>query len=122
MAAAVAALYVVAAVVRLSLYTAHDAGNDHTVGVPSTLAGTIIAAGVLAGAPAWTVGLAGGAFAYLMVIEVRYPDLLARDATLMGAVQATAALAPFAVGRLFPRVLLAWALAYLLLAPRYYWR
>jgi CDP-diacylglycerol--serine O-phosphatidyltransferase len=120
--AAVAALYAVAAVVRLALYTAYDAGNDHTVGVPSTLAGTILAAGVLAGVPTWVLALAGGLFAYLMVVEVRYPDLLPRDATLMGAVQAAAALAPLAFGRLFPRVLLAWALAYLLFAPRYYWR
>ncbi|WP_276281530.1 protein sorting system archaetidylserine synthase [Halorussus caseinilyticus] len=119
----VPALFVAMAVVRLGLYNAYDAGNGHTEGVPSTLAATILAATVLAGVDDAAVLLAAAAaFAYLMVARVTYPDLFARDAVAMGGVQALAILAPAAFGRVFPRVLLGAALAYLLLGPRYYWR
>lgn len=121
-AVGVPTLFVVAGVVRLALYTAHDAADDHTVGVQTTLAGTIVAAAVLAGVSA-TVALAGSAaLVYLMVAEVEYPDLLARDALLMGVLQAAAVLLPGVLGGLLPKALLAWALAYLVLAPRFYWR
>ncbi|WP_128478107.1 protein sorting system archaetidylserine synthase [Halorussus pelagicus] len=120
---AVPALFVAMAVVRLGLYTAYDVGNGHTEGVPSTLAGTLLAASVLAGVEDATVLLAAaGAFAYLMVTNVTYPDLFARDALAMGGLQALAILVPAAFGRAFPRLLLAAALAYLLLGPRFYWR
>ncbi|NEU56770.1 protein sorting system archaetidylserine synthase [Halorussus sp. MSC15.2] len=119
----VPALFVAMAVVRLGLYTAYDVGNGHTEGVPSTLAATILATAVLAGVEDAAVLLAAAAaFAYLMVTQVTYPDLFARDALAMGGVQALAILAPTAFGRAFPRLLLAAALAYLLLGPRFYWR
>jgi CDP-diacylglycerol--serine O-phosphatidyltransferase len=121
-AVGVPALFVVTGVVRLALYTAHDASDDHTVGVQTTLAGTILAAAVLAGVSATVALAATTAFVYLMVAEVEYPDLLPRDALLMGVLQAAAILAPGVFGGLFPKALLAWALAYLLLAPRFYWR
>ena len=57
-----------------------------------------------------------------VVLPVSYPDLLPRDALAMGAVQAAAVLAPTAYSGVFPKALLAWALAYLALAPRFYWR
>ncbi len=120
---AIPALYVAMAVVRLALYTAYDVGNDHTEGVQTTLAATLIAAAVLAGVTDAAVVLgATGAFAYLMVTGVTYPDLFARDALVMGGLQALAVAAPLALGRAFPTALLAAALAYLLLAPRFYWR
>jgi CDP-diacylglycerol--serine O-phosphatidyltransferase len=119
----VPALFVAMAVVRLGLYTAYDVGNGHTEGVPSTLAATVLAAAVLAGVEDAAVLLAAtGLFAYLMVTRVTYPDLYARDALAMGGVQALAILAPIAFGRAFPKLLLAAALAYLLLGPRFYWR
>jgi CDP-diacylglycerol--serine O-phosphatidyltransferase len=119
----VPAIFVAMAVVRLALYTAYEVGNAHTVGVPTTLSATVLAAAVLAGVsnPVIVLG-ATGLFAYLMVTSVTYPDLLARDALAMGGVQALAVLAPTAFGRAFPLVLLGAALAYLLLGPRYYWR
>jgi len=122
-AVAVGALFVAAGVVRLGLYTAYDTGNDHTEGVQTTLAATLLAAGVLAGldAPALVVG-ALGVLTLLMVSTVEYPDLLPRDALAMGAVQAGAVLAPTEFSRVFPKALLAWAVAYLLLSPRFYWR
>jgi CDP-diacylglycerol--serine O-phosphatidyltransferase len=65
---------------------------------------------------------AAGVLTVLMVSTVEYPDLLARDAVAMGAVQAVAVLAPTLFGRVFPTALLAWAVAYLALAPKFYWR
>lgn len=116
------ALYVVAAVVRLALYTAYDVEAAETVGVQSTLAAVVLAAGVLAGA-SWTALLVGTAvLSYLMVASVTYPDLLARDALAMGLIQALAVLVPNVAGGVFPVALLVWALAYLILAPRFYWR
>ena len=128
----VPALFVTAAVVRLALYTALDADESETEGVPSTLAATIIGAAVLAGMTAPVPLLAvTGVFVYLMLAPVRYPDLLARDALLMGVVHAVAIavpdatespLLPTAVGRGFPRALLVLGLAYLFLSPALYWR
>ena len=119
----VPALFVASGVVRLGLYTAHDPEGPVTVGVPTTLAATLLAAAYLAGVVDARILLAvTGAFAYLMVTRVRYPDLYARDALAMGGVQVLAVAAPAALSRLFPRALLAAALTYLLLAPRFYWR
>lgn len=128
----VPALFVAAAVVRLALYTAHDADAAETEGVPSTLAATIIGAAVLAGMTRPFLLLSVTAvFVYLMLAPVRYPDLLARDAVLMGVVHAVAIavpdatespLLPAAVGRGFPRALLFLGLAYLFLSPAFYWR
>jgi CDP-diacylglycerol--serine O-phosphatidyltransferase len=119
---AVPALFVAVAVVRLGLYNAFDTGTEYTTGVQTTLAATILAAAVLAGARPPVLLAAAGGFCYLMLAPVTYPDLLDRDALVMGVVQAGAVLAPGALGRLFPTTLLVWALAYLLLAPRFYWR
>ncbi|MFB6219370.1 MAG: protein sorting system archaetidylserine synthase [Halobacteriaceae archaeon] len=116
------AVFVAVAVLRLGLFTAFDAGEHHTDGVQSTLAATILAAAVLSGARPPLLLAATGAFCYLMLAPVTYPDLLDRDALVMGAVQALAVAFPAALDRFFPVVLLVWALAYLALAPRYYWR
>jgi CDP-diacylglycerol--serine O-phosphatidyltransferase len=131
-ALAVPALFVAMAVVRLALYTALDAEGDETRGVPSTLAATIIGAAVVAGVTdPWILLSVTAAFAYLMVSPIRYPDLLARDALLMGVVHALAVLVPDAtrieavpnaVGRGFPRALLILGLAYMFLSPWLYWR
>lgn len=117
------ALYLVSAVVRLGMYMAYDAGSQYTQGVQTTLAGTIVAAAVLSqvAGPAALVALAA-LLSYLMVSTVAYPDLLAQDALIMGAVQAVAVIAPDFLGRAFPYALLVLALAYLFLAPRFYWR
>ena len=119
----VVSAFLAAVVLRLGLYTAYDAKSDSTEGVPSTLAATIIGASVLAGFVTPTVLLAGTAvLVYLMVSTIEYPDLLARDALLMGVVHVLAVVAPDAFGRAFPYALLTLALAYLLLAPLFYWR
>ncbi|MDL0124328.1 protein sorting system archaetidylserine synthase [Halobacterium salinarum] len=119
----VGAGFVASAVVRLGLYTAYDTGHEHTEGVQTTLAATLLAAGVLAGVeqPTVIVG-AAGVLAVLMVSTIEYPDLLVRDALAMGVVQAGAVVAPAALAGAFPKALLGWAGAYLVFAPRFYWR
>jgi CDP-diacylglycerol--serine O-phosphatidyltransferase len=116
------ALFVAMAVVRLGLYTAYDTEDTRTVGVPTTLAATTLAAGILAGFDEPGVVLfATAVFCYLMVSPIRYPDLLARDALIMGVVHVLAALVPDYRGGMFPVALVTLALAYLVLGPRFYW-
>ncbi|WP_435360379.1 protein sorting system archaetidylserine synthase [Haloarchaeobius sp. DFWS5] len=120
---ALPALFVAMGVIRLGMYTAYDTADEYTEGVPTTLAATILAAAVLCGVTKGAYLLVGtAAFAYLMVSTIRYPDLLARDALLMGVVHALAVLFPYAYGRTFPWAILTLALAYLLAGPWFYWR
>lgn len=123
LALVVAGAFVVVGVLRLSLFTAYEVAEHHTDGVQTTLAATVLAAAFLSGvgSPAIILG-ATALFCYLMVAPITYPDLYDRDAFAMGVIQALALLFPTAVFRLFPRALLVVALAYLLLAPRFYWR
>jgi len=117
------ALFVGMVVLRLGLYTAYDAGGHYTEGVPSTLAATVLSAVVLAGAGGATVLVAGvGVLSYLMVTTRTYPDLLARDAFVMGGVQAIAVLFPDVLGRAFPYAVITLSLSYLLFSPWFYWR
>lgn len=118
----VPALFVAMAVVRLGLYTAYDTAETTTLGVPSTLAATTLGAAVLSGVEEPIVVLAiTAAFCYLMVSSIEYPDLLARDALLMGIVHVLAVLVPGFQGGMFPVSLLTLSLAYLLLGPWLYW-
>jgi archaetidylserine synthase len=114
------AAFVCAAVLRLAMYTTYDTEQPSTHGVQTTLAATILAAGLLAGVPTWSVIAGLGVFAILMLGGRVYPDLRVRDALIMGAIQAAAILLPAIYGSVFPRVLLAWAGAYLVLAPWLY--
>lgn len=125
----VPALFVATGVVRLGLYAAYDSGDASTEGVQTTLAATILALLPLAGVPgllgvgaATLLLVAAGAAVYLMVAPVRFPDLYTRDQLVFGGLQGLAVLLPDALDALFPRALLLFALGYLLLAPRFYWR
>ncbi|MFB6073397.1 MAG: protein sorting system archaetidylserine synthase [Haloarculaceae archaeon] len=119
---AVPALFVVLSVVRTVLYTVHVEDGDARPGIPNTLAATILAAGYLAGVgPAAAILAATVLLSPLMVAPWPYPGLLARDALALGVVQALAILVPTRFARVFPRVLLVAAVAYLVLGPRYYW-
>ncbi|QIB73749.1 phosphatidylcholine/phosphatidylserine synthase [Halogeometricum borinquense] len=125
------ALFVAAAVTRLGLYTAYDSDLAETEGVQTTLAATILSAGVLAGFsdPIVLVPLVY-LLAALMVTTITYPDLHAQDALVMGIVQALAILlsGPYGrhlagdLGRGFAFGLLFLALAYLFFGPMFYWR
>ncbi|SFR44557.1 protein sorting system archaetidylserine synthase [Halogeometricum limi] len=125
------ALFVAAAVTRLGLYTAYDSDLAETEGVQTTLAATILSAGVLAGftQPVVLVPLVY-LLAVLMVTTITYPDLHAQDAVVMGVVQALAILLSGEWGRRvagelgegFAFGLLFLALSYLFLGPMFYWR
>ncbi len=120
---AVSALFVAMAVARLGLYTAYDTAGSYTEGVQTTLAATILGAAILAGvADPWLVLAVTGAFCYLMVSRIQYPDLLARDAGIMGVVHVLAILIPNFAGRTFPYALLMLGIAYMTLSPWFYWR
>jgi len=116
------AVYVAMAVTRLGLYTAYDSDASETKGVPSTLAATILSAGVLAGfvGPSLLVGLSG-LLAALMVTQITYPDLHPQDAIVMGIVQVLAIFLRGRPGEVFAFALLFLALAYLFFGPRFYW-
>ena len=119
----VSAVYVSVAVIRLAFYMLHDSDRAETEGVQTTLAATVIAVTYLAGVgdPAVIVGLAA-LFTVLMIAPITYPDLHARDAIILGGLQTLAVAFPAALSRVFPRVLLGFAVAYLLFAPFIYWR
>ena len=121
--AVLCALFVGMGVTRLGLYTAYDSKSDSTEGVPTTLAATILSAGVLAGftEPVFLVPLVG-ILSVMMVVTVNYPDLHWQDALVMGAVQALAVLLSGYAGEVFAFGLLFLALGYLFLGPRFYWR
>ena len=120
---AVCALFVAMGVTRLGLYTVYDTAEEWTEGVQTTLAATILGAAVLAGVTdPWVILGGTAAFCYLMVSRIQYPDLLARDALLMGVVHVLAILIPDFAGRTFPYALLTLGLAYLVLGPLFYWR
>jgi archaetidylserine synthase len=122
LAVGAASLFVVFSLVRTALYTVYVGEDENRPGIQNTLAGSILAAGYLAGVTMVPLLLVSGVtLSVLMVAPVPYPKLSARDALLMGVVQMGAILVPTAVGRVFPRVLLVAALAYLTLAPRFYW-
>jgi CDP-diacylglycerol--serine O-phosphatidyltransferase len=121
-AAGAASLFVVFSLVRTVLYTVYVGEDENRPGIQNTLAASILAAGFLAGVTSVPVILGAGAvLSVLMVAPVPYPKLAARDALLMGVVQMAAIAVPTALQRVFPRALLLAALAYLTLAPRYYW-
>ncbi len=121
-AAGVASLLVVFSLLRTVLYTVYVDEDENRPGIQNTLASSILAAAYLAGITSIPVILATAVvLSVLMIAPVPYPKLLARDALAMGVVQMGAILAPTALSRLFPRVLLVAALAYLTLAPRFYW-
>ena len=119
----ICALFVAMAVTRLGMYTAFDVTGDYTEGIQTTLAATILGAAILAGETHPKLVLAvTGAFCYLMVSRIEYPDLLARDAGIMGIVHALAILIPEFAGRTFPYALLTLGIAYMTLSPWFYWR
>ncbi|KAB7514831.1 phosphatidylcholine/phosphatidylserine synthase [Halosegnis rubeus] len=126
-------LFVAAGVLRLGMYAAYDEDDTTTEGVQTTLAATLLAALQVAGVTATgsvIYGVAGPALAVgaavvlavAMLAPITYPDLLAGDALILGAVQACTVLFPSALRRAFPIALLICALAYVTLSPRFYWR
>jgi archaetidylserine synthase len=118
----VASLFVIMSVLRTALYSEFVGPDENRPGIQNTLAATILVTAYLAGlalVPALLV--TSVVLSLAMVAPVAYPKLLARDAGVLGVVQAGAIVAPAVASRILPRILLVAALAYMLLGPRYYW-
>jgi CDP-diacylglycerol--serine O-phosphatidyltransferase len=129
LAVAVAPAFVVLSVVRTALYTVYVGEDQKRPGIQNTLAASILTVGFLAAGtavPAETAAIAvlgaSPMLGLLMIAPIAYPKLTDRDALVMGVVQAAVIVRPDALERVFPRALLLVALAYMLLAPRFYWK
>lgn len=110
-------VFVVMALVRTTVYMVYDS-EEFRAGVPNTLAATILALTYLSGFDSAALLLAESAIlSYLMIAQIPYPGLRARDAFGMGTVQAVVIIVPGPSGRWLARVLLVAALAYLVLGP-----
>ena len=121
-AGVVAAGFVVFSLVRTALYTVYVGEDETRPGIQNTLASSILAAAYLAGLTSVPALLgATVVLSVLMVAPVPYPKLRDRDAVVLGALQTAAIALPTVLERVLPRTLLLFALAYLLLAPRFYW-
>ena len=116
------AVFVVFSVLRTGLYSQFVGPDENRPGIQNTLGATVLAAAYLAGLT-WIPGLLAATvvLSVAMVAPIPYPKLLARDAGVLGVVQAAAIVAPLAFGRVLPRFLLVAALGYMFLAPRFYW-
>lgn len=122
LAVGAASIFVVFSLVRTALYTVYVGEDENRPGIQNTLGASILAAAYLSGLVSTPILLgATVVLSVLMVAPVPYPKLAARDALVMGVVQMGAIIAPDAFDSLFPRALLVAALAYMLLAPRFYW-
>ena len=122
LAVGAASVFVVFSLVRTALYTVHVGEDENRPGIQNTLAASILAAAYLAGVTSVPVLLGATVVLSLaMVAPVAYPKLAARDALVMGLVQVGAIVAPTAFNNVLPRALLVAALAYMFLAPRFYW-
>lgn len=116
-------VYVGMAIIRLGFYMLYDRDVPQTEGVQTTLSAVLISVAYLAGIGDPMILLIGMAIlTYLMVAPITYPELYARDAVILGGLQALVVIAPSALGRVFPRVLFVCALAYLVFGPLFYWR
>lgn len=114
--------YVVCSIVRTAFYSTYFDGPDERPGMPNTLGSIIIATAYLAGVTHPLV-LSGGALVLsaAMIAPFDYPKPGPMHAIPMGVVQAVAVVAPTAFHRIGPRAMLAIALLFFALGPRYYW-
>jgi CDP-diacylglycerol--serine O-phosphatidyltransferase len=114
--------FVLFSIMRTALYTTYVDPADPRPGIQNTLGATVLAAAYLSAVAQPAVLFVGAVvLAVLMVAPVRYPKLRASDAVILGAVQGLAILRPDAFGSAFPRVILVFALGYLVFGPWVYW-
>ncbi len=119
--------FTLAALTRLAAYNVKDAETGGFTGVPSTLAGVTIATFYLTGLhetlgfdPGVALVVLSVALAYLMLVEIQYPELDRNHAMVMGALVALASLFPDAFGSVFAYALLFFLTVFLLAGPRIY--
>ncbi len=119
-------VFVLAAIVRLAGYNVRDVEAPGFTGVPSTFAGVGVVVLFMSGVPE-LLGAEGLVLvtvtvilAYMMLVEIPYPEIREKHAVGAGAVVALTVLFPEAYDGVLPKVLLVALAAYLVFAPRYY--
>lgn len=125
-------IFVLSVLVRLAAYNVRDSESPGFTGVPSTLAGTSIAAIYLADLTKFVTDATSYSeqalvfvalslvFSYLMLIETEYPELVDRDALGMGVFMALAALLPNFFHSIFPRIIVLFLVIFLVFSPWMY--
>ena len=118
----VASLYAVFSILRTAFYTTYFEGADERPGMPNSLGAILLATAYLAGITDPLVLTAGATLlAVAQVSPFDYPKPGVKTVGPMGVVLFGAVLAPTAFGRAAPRAMLAIALLFFALGPRYYW-
>lgn len=118
----VASLYAVLSVVRTAFYSTYFDAPDERPGMPNSLGAIVLATGYLAGVVDPVVVAAGVAvLAVAQVAPFDYPKPGVKTVGPMGVVLFGSVVAPTALGRAAPRLMLAVALLFFALGPRYYW-
>ncbi|PSP85284.1 CDP-diacylglycerol--serine O-phosphatidyltransferase [Halobacteriales archaeon QS_6_64_34] len=117
-----ASLYAVFSILRTAFYTIYFDGAEERPGMPNSLGAILLATAYLAGLTGpipITVGAATLAVAQVSPFD--YPKPGVKTVGPMGVVLFGAVVAPTAVGRAAPRLMLVIALLFFALGPRYYW-
>lgn len=119
--------FMLAALTRLAAYNVQDAESGGFTGVPSTLAGVSISVFYLTGLhdavgfdPGVALVMLSVLLAYLMLVEIEYPELERGHAIVMGGLVALAAVFPDALGSVFAYALLFFLLVFLTVGPTLY--
>jgi len=121
-------VFVLAVLVRLAAYNVKDAGEPDFTGVPSTFAGVTVVTLYLSDASALLGTEVEGlilvsvsvVLAYMMLVEIEYPEIREKHALGAGFVVALAVIFPTAYGAILPKVLLVALIGYLALSPEFY--
>jgi len=117
-----ASLYAVLSIVRTAFYSTYFEGADERPGMPNSLGAILIATAYLAGLTNPLLLTAGAAvLAVAQVAPFDYPKPGVTTVGPIGVVLFVAVLAPTALGRAGPRLMLVIALLFFALGPRYYW-
>ncbi len=120
--AIVSSLYAVFSVVRTAFYTTYFEGADERPGMPNSLGAILLATAYLGGiTDPLVLAAALAVFAVAQVAPFDYPKPGVTTVAPMGVVLFVAVLAPRALFRAGPRVMLVVALLFFALGPRYYW-
>ena len=118
----VASLYAVFSILRTAFYTTYFDGTDERPGMPNSLGAILLATAYLSGLMDPIVLAAGMAVvAVAQVTPFDYPKPGVKTVGPMGVVLFLAVLAPTALSRAGPRIMLGIALLFFALGPRYYW-
>jgi len=120
--AAVASLYAVFSIIRTAFYTTYFEDAVERPGMPNSLGAIVLATAYLGGITdplVLTIGVS--VLAVAQVTPFDYPKPGVRTVGPMGVVLFLAVAAPAALGRAGPRLMLAIALLFFALGPRYYW-